>query len=155
MNTTNREPRREPNLDPLDRNDTTGATTTRPPPQAGNHHAQQEPRKLDNEGNANPPVAPKPSKTKQRIVLLVATLIIGVAAGIYYFWFVAPYESTDDAFIEAHVTPIAPQVAGRVNQLLVQDNQDVNQGDLLLQIDPRDYQAKLDQEQAGLAAAQS
>jgi membrane fusion protein (multidrug efflux system) len=155
MNTTTLEPCREPNVNSLDRNDTTGATTIKTPPQAGNHHAQQETRKFDDERNTNPPATPNPSKAKQRIILLVATLIIGVAASIYYFWFVAPYQSTDDAFIEAHVTPIAPQVAGRVIQLLVQDNQEVKQGDLLLQIDPRDYQVKLDQEQAGLTAAQS
>jgi len=67
--------------------------------------------------------------------------------------YVAPYESTDDAFIEGDVTPIAPQVAGRVLRLLVTDNQSVNQGDVLLEIDPSDYQAKLDQERANLAAA--
>jgi membrane fusion protein (multidrug efflux system) len=78
-----------------------------------------------------------------------------VAASAYYLEFVAPYKSTDDAFIEAHVTPIAPQVAGRVAQLFVQDNQEVKQGDVLLQIDPSNYQTKLDQERAGLAAARS
>ena len=52
-------------------------------------------------------------------------LAAGLATGAYYLEFVAPYESTDDAFIEAHVTPIAPQVAGRVAQLFVQDNQEV------------------------------
>ncbi len=78
-----------------------------------------------------------------------------LATGVYYTRFVAPFESTDDAFIEAHVTPIAPQVAGRVERLLVRDNQEVRRGDLLLEIDPQDYQARLDQALANLAAARS
>jgi hypothetical protein len=43
--------------------------------------------------------------------------------GFYYVKYQAPYESTDDAYIEAHVTPVTPQVAGRVEQVLVRDAQ--------------------------------
>jgi membrane fusion protein (multidrug efflux system) len=75
--------------------------------------------------------------------------------GVYYFRFIGPYESTDDAFIEGHATAVAPQVSGRVVQLLVQDNQEVKQGDLLFAIDPRDYEAQLALAQANLAAARS
>ena len=82
-------------------------------------------------------------------------LAAGLATGAYYLEFVAPFESTDDAFIEADVTPIAPQVAGRVAQLFVKDNQEVKQGDVLLEIDPRDYQANWIKPRANLAAAQS
>jgi len=99
--------------------------------------------------------APKKNNRRRNLIAGVATLVVGVSTGIYYFEYVAPYESTDDAFIEAHVTPIAPQVAGRVAQLLVQDNQEVKAGDALLQIDPSDFQTKLDQERANLAASKS
>jgi membrane fusion protein (multidrug efflux system) len=85
----------------------------------------------------------------------VIALMAGVALTVYYVKFVAPFESTDDAFIESHVTPIAPQVAGRVAKVLVNDNQFVNAGDVLVQIDSSDYEAKLDQERANLASAQS
>jgi len=106
-------------------------------------------------GNSSAPGAPKKSHRRRQLFAGVATLAVSVATGIYYFEDVAPYESTDDAFIEAHVTPIAPQVAGRVAQLLVQDNQDVKAGDVLLQIDPSDFQTKVDQERANLAASES
>ena len=106
-------------------------------------------------GNSPEAGAPKKNNRLRNLVAGVATLAVGVATGIYYFEFVAPYESTDDAFIEAHVTSIAPQVAGRVAQLLVQDNQEVKAGDVLLQIDPSDFQTKLDQERANLAASKS
>lgn len=106
-------------------------------------------------GHSATPESPKQRVGRRHWIGGLAAVIVVVAAGIYYYEYVAPYESTDDAFIEAHVTPIAPQVAGRVAQLLVKDNQAVKTGDVLLQIDPSDYQAKLDQALANLAAAQS
>lgn len=99
--------------------------------------------------------APMKSNRRRNIVIGIAALAAAVAVGTYYLKFVAPYESTDDAFIESHVTPIAPQVAGRVEKLLVEDNQFVNAGDVLVQIDPSDYQAKLDQERANLSSDKS
>jgi membrane fusion protein (multidrug efflux system) len=108
-----------------------------------------------NDGRAAKPAAPKQNKRGRKIVAGIAAVAASLATGIYYARFVAPFESTDDAFIEAHVTPISPQVAGRVERLLARDNQEVRRGDLLLEIDPRDYQAKLDQALANLAAAKS
>ena len=101
--------------------------------------------------------SPEPKKNNRRrnIVVGIAALAVTLAVGTYYLEFVAPYESTDDAFIESHVTPIAPQVSGRVEKLSVKDNQFVNAGDVLVQIDPSDYQAKLDQESANLLSAKS
>jgi len=95
------------------------------------------------------------SRTKKRIVFLIAALVLCVAAVVYYFLFIAPFESTDDAFIEGHVTQVAPQVAGRVARLLVNDNQFVPVGAVLVEIEPSDYEAKLQQERANLASARS
>jgi len=95
------------------------------------------------------------SRTKKRIALLVAALVVCIAAALYYLLFIAPFESTDDAFIEGHVTQMAPQVAGRVARVLVNDNQFVDAGEMLVQIEPSDYEAKLQQERAKLASAQS
>ncbi|XHR28968.1 MAG: HlyD family secretion protein [Chthoniobacteraceae bacterium] len=98
---------------------------------------------------------PRPAKPFKRLLAL-GLLIIAVAAGaLYYKVAVAPYESTDNAFIEGHVTPVAPQIPGRVIRLLVEDNQEVKRGETLLEIDPSDYQVKVTQAQAGLAAAKS
>lgn len=105
--------------------------------------------------NGKPAGSPKKNIRRRRLFAGVAIVAASLATGIYYFEFVAPYESTDDAFIAAHVTPVAPQVAGRVQTLFVRDNQEVKKGDALLQIDPSDFQAKLDQERANLAAAKS
>jgi len=104
-------------------------------------------------GQPTPIETPPKNNRRRHVIIGAAVLAASVATGVYYYACVAPYESTDDAFIEAHVTPIAPQIAGRVAQVLVQDNQLVNVGDVLVQIDPSDYQTKLDQERANLASA--
>ena len=59
------------------------------------------------------PGANRPGR-RRIFAITAAALVLGAALGGYYWTFVAPYESTDDAFVEADVTPIAPQVAGRV-----------------------------------------
>ena len=117
-------------------------------------------RRTDATGDEKIPTGPPPSKgaaekRRRRILAAGAALIVALAAGVYYFWFVVPYESTDDAFIEGYVIPMASQVPGRVAELLVKDNQAVEQGDVILKIDPRDYEASLAQARADLAAARS
>ena len=87
--------------------------------------------------------------------MLVVLVAFAAGGAYYYIQNVAPYETTDDAFLEAHVIPVAPQVPGRVERLFVSDNQEIHQGDPLLQIDPRDYQTRLDQASARLLAAKS
>jgi len=86
-------------------------------------------------------------------VFVVIVLALLVAAYLYYGKYIAPYETTDDAFIEGYVTFISPRVSGPVVKLLVTDNQRVKAGDVLLEMDPRDYQTLVDQANADLAAA--
>jgi membrane fusion protein (multidrug efflux system) len=109
----------------------------------------------DSVANSKDPAAPKKNNRRRQVFIGIAALAVAAVVGTYYVVFMAPYESTDDAFIEGHVTPIAPQVAGRVERLLIADNQFVNAGDVLVQIDPSNYQAKLDQERAKLLSATS
>lgn len=91
---------------------------------------------------------------KVRRGLWIAAIIIVV--GGFLFWFhYRNHESTDDAEVDGHIIPISSQVSGRVLKVLVDDNQTVKQGQVLVQLDPRDYQAKLDDARAKLAAAQS
>jgi membrane fusion protein (multidrug efflux system) len=105
------------------------------------------------------PPPPTPAKRKQNrtrtILIGVVVLVLIAAITVYYIRFIAPYESTDDAFIEGHVTIVSPQVSGRVARLLIHDNQEVKEGDPLLEIDPRDYNTKLAQARADLTSAQS
>jgi membrane fusion protein (multidrug efflux system) len=71
---------------------------------------------------------------------------------VRYWLYARSHESTDDAFIDGHVTQISPKASGYVAKVYVNDNQLVKAGDLLVEIDGRDYQAQLQQAQAALDA---
>ena len=79
--------------------------------------------------------------------------VIGISTAAYFHF--RDRVSTDDAQVDAHIAPIAPKISGNISEILVDDNQSVKTGQVLLRIDPRDYQAKVDQARAALAAAQS
>ena len=116
------------------------------------------PKRQEGDGGGTRLDAPTSSAAKKALpralaAVAAATVIAGTA--VYYTRCVLPFESTDDAFVEGHVTAIASQVPGRVSQLFVEDNQEIKKGDLLLQMDPRDYEARLVQAQANLTAARS
>ncbi len=87
------------------------------------------------------------------ITLVVLLIIIAVAGTLFWLWY-RQYQSTDDAYIDGHVTEISPQVAAPVKFLHVDDNQLVKQGDLLVELDSTDFDVALHQAQAQVAAAQ-
>lgn len=97
-----------------------------------------------------------PKRGKAGAFIALFTIFGLLAAGGAYLWLTGRhYESTDDAFIDGHVSQVSPQIAGRVVALLVGDNQMVGAGQELLRIDPRDAQAKLDESLASYAQAQA
>jgi membrane fusion protein, multidrug efflux system len=102
-----------------------------------------------------PPLPPPRSRRRKWWLIGAGGVLLIVVVVGYYLLFVAPYESTDDAFIENHVTLISPRVSGPVVRLLVDDNQVVKTGDLLVEIDPNDYEVALAQAQAALAVARA
>ncbi|CDM65473.1 HlyD family secretion protein [Pyrinomonas methylaliphatogenes] len=87
------------------------------------------------------------------LLALGIALIVGAVVGIRYWLYARSHESTDDAFIEGHVVQVSPKVSGHIVKLYVTDNQEVKEGDLIAEIDPRDYQARLEQARAALDAA--
>jgi membrane fusion protein (multidrug efflux system) len=97
-----------------------------------------------------------PSKSKRRLVLagvLGLGLVAGGIAGVRWYLDSLRYVSTDDAFVDGHLERVAPQVAGRVVRVVVQDNQEVKAGDVLVEIDPADYQSAVASATAQLATA--
>ncbi|QGY28560.1 HlyD family secretion protein [Pantoea cypripedii] len=101
----------------------------------------------------NEPERKRPGKKPLIILAIVAVIMLLV---IFWFWFSnRNIETTDDAFTEGNAVTIAPKAAGYVVKLLVRDNQRVKQGDLLVEIDPRDNIAQRDQAQAQLGLAQA
>jgi len=81
-----------------------------------------------------------------------AVLVVAVVAAWFYF---SGSESTDDAQIDGHVNPIGARVGGTVVKLNVRDNQQVKAGDILVQIDPKDYEVALARARAELASAEA
>jgi len=115
----------------------------------------EEPMNLEKE-NIPPPPPPRKTGRKQKLLFGgIAALVVLIAVIIYYLIFIAPYESTDDAFIDGYATLVSSRVPGQVAQLMVTDNQEGKAGDVLVEIDPRDYAASLALAQADLAAARS
>jgi len=79
-------------------------------------------------------------------------ILILILAALYHF---SGRVTTDDAQVDAHITAVAPQVPGYAVQLFINDNTPVQEGDLLVQIDPRTYQAEVDQARANLDFAEA
>jgi membrane fusion protein, multidrug efflux system len=89
----------------------------------------------------------------QRMLILGGAVLLAVLVGLILYYH--NRESTDDAQIDGHITPIASKIYGRVEQVLIDDNQQVKAGQVMVKIDPRDYQAAVDQAKASLDLAES
>ncbi len=104
------------------------------------------------------PPPPRPRKRglhRRNFLIAVAILAALAAVVLYYLKFVAPYESTDDAFVDGYTTQLSSRVPGQVLRLLIRDNEEVRAGQVLIELDPRDYEASLAEARAGLASARS
>ncbi|MFS2177944.1 HlyD family secretion protein [Rhizobium pisi] len=102
---------------------------------------------------------PPARKRRGRGLLLGATAVVLIAAGAYYgndYWTVGRFHiSTDDAYVKADSTTVAPKVSGYLAEVLVMDNETVKAGQPLARIDDRDFRAALDQAKADVAAAEA
>ncbi|MBB3951000.1 HlyD family secretion protein [Aureimonas jatrophae] len=142
-----RETKREPRRDEPEKGRTEGE----------NENASDAKGEDDGTGDQNKEKRPSILRRHPFIVLLVLVAIVAAGVGGYFYWLSAihPYESTDDAFVDSRQFAVSPQVAGYVSEVLVSDNQHVNAGEVILRIDPRDYQAAVDEADARVAAAQA
>ncbi|HYL13382.1 MAG TPA: HlyD family secretion protein [Terriglobales bacterium] len=96
------------------------------------------------------------ARRKRRINLIILiTAVVAVAAGLLLWRHLSSYESTDDAQADVHLYPVSARISGYVIRVNVSDNQWVNKGDVLVEIDPTDYQVALTQAQANLANAEA
>jgi membrane fusion protein (multidrug efflux system) len=89
-----------------------------------------------------------------RRVLLGGAIIIIVAA-IAAYWYFGGRVSTDDAEVDGHLNPVSAKISGNISEVLVNDNQAVKAGQVLVKIDPRDFQARVDQARAALNLAEA
>lgn len=100
----------------------------------------------------------KPSRAKPRSRMLAIVLGVGLVAAMvaaFFWWHSRNRVSTDDAEVDGHIAPVSAKISGSVLEVFIKENQMVKTGDVLVRIDPRDFQAKVDQQRAALALAES
>jgi membrane fusion protein, multidrug efflux system len=103
-------------------------------------------------GSGRPPVGP--SKARKRILFAALALVILVIGALLYLHFAA-WESTDDAQIDGYIYPVSSRVTGYVTRVVVDDNQYVEAGTVLVQLDPKDYEVAVANAKATLANDQA
>ena len=91
----------------------------------------------------------------KRVPLLIGVAVLIVIGAGVWWWISAGRESTDDAQVDAHITPIAARIGGTVLRVPVEANQEVEAGAVLVEIDKRDYEVALERARAELADAQA
>jgi membrane fusion protein (multidrug efflux system) len=111
----------------------------------------------------NQPAQPPPTaraseylreRPRTRMFLIIAAIVV-IVGGFLAWRYFSSYESTDDAEVDGHLMPTSARIGGYVMKVNVDDNQYVHAGDVLVEIDPRDYQVAVDQAQASFADAQA
>src|ERR1700753_2825750 len=107
-----------------------------------------------NQPPASPPPATQPPPKRIRYIAYAVILIIAVLVCIKLFAYPGS-ESTNDAYVTAYFTLVAPRVPGQISEVLVEDNQQVKAGQLLVRIDDRDYRAALMSAQANVEAGKA
>ena len=100
------------------------------------------------------PPAYRSSKRRRNIVILVVVLVL-LVGGLFLWRYFSSYESTDDAQADLHLYPVSARISGYVVNVNVDDNQWVQRGATLVEIDPKDYEVAVAQAQANLASAEA
>lgn len=99
--------------------------------------------------------AEKNRKKRRPLWLLTLVLLVVCLVGLIAYFLTRDYETTDDAFIDGHVIEVSSRVAAQVVRLHIDDNAEVKKGDVLVELDPRDFQVALEKAQAQLVQAQA
>lgn len=110
------------------------------------------PRETGSTSRTARPYARPKNRRNTLIVVVVLVLIVG---GVFLWRYLGSYESTDDAQVDVHLSPVSARISGYVIKVNVNDNQYVQKGDVLVEIDPKDYEVTVEQAQGALASAQA
>jgi membrane fusion protein (multidrug efflux system) len=94
------------------------------------------------------------SRIRRRMVILSAVFVV-LVGGFFLWRYLSSYESTDDAQVDVHLYPVSARISGYVIKVNVDDNQYVQKGTVLVEIDPRDYEVAVAQAKANLASAEA
>ena len=111
-----------------------------------------EPSTLTERDN-KPPV--RRSSRRRRNIVILAAIVAVLVGGVFLWRYFGSYESTDDAQADVHLYPVSARVSGYVVRVNVDDNQWVEKGTVLVEVDPKDYEVAVAQAQANLANAEA
>lgn len=129
--------------------------------------AEENPPRPAPDLSAEPVVTPSPVMTREyvppvrrnsnqrRNIIIVVAVMVLIVAGIFLWRYLGSYESTDDAQADVHLYPVSARVSGYVVRVNVDDNQWVEKGTVLVEIDPKDYEVAVTQAQANLTSAEA
>ena len=106
------------------------------------------------ETNGKTTAAPQ-KRSKVFLIILIVMILLGAWFGISKYTYSLHHEETDDAQIQADISPVIPRVSGYVKEVRVKDNQFVHKGDTLLVLDDRDLKLKVEEAEAALSTARS
>ena len=123
-------------------------------------------RSVPGEGNKSSvdtsPVADRKSTARiyrsprvRRRILILALAVVLLVGGVFLWRYLSSYESTDDAQADVHLYPVSARISGYVVKVNVDDNQWVQKGTVLVEIDPKDFEVAVSQAQANLASAEA
>ncbi len=105
------------------------------------------------ERDYKPPARPTPKRRRNLVILIV--VLVALILGIFLWRYLSSYESTDDAQADVHLYPVSARVSGYVVRVNVDDNQWVEKGKVLVEIDPTDYEVAVAQARANLDSAEA
>lgn len=116
--------------------------------------ADQAEQKYDDTKNNAPEDDSPEKKSRRKLIIIAVVVLLAIGAALFY-WHSTFTEDTDDAQVDGDLYQVSARVAGQVIKVYVQDNQAVKAGDLIAEIDPKDFQVALEQAQANLASAEA
>lgn len=119
------------------------------PSSSGNTISQSPPAKAPQK-----PTVAKGNKKPLILAIVALLLVAALIAGLYFMWLWTTFESTDDAYVDADITQISTRIPGTITNVYVIENERVKEGQLLLRMDPGDYQIRVVQAQAALEKAE-
>ncbi len=96
----------------------------------------------------------QPKKKSKRLYLIIALIVVAIGAGLWW-WRSTYYEDTDDAQINGNLIQISSRIKGHVTEVDVNEDQYVDAGQVLVKLDPSDYETAVEQDEANLASAQA
>ncbi|MGH8439088.1 MAG: HlyD family secretion protein [Pseudomonas sp.] len=97
-----------------------------------------------------------PAQLKRRLLVFL-TLVLFIALAFFAHWYVKGrfYERTDNAYVQGEITRVSSQLSARIDEVLVQDNQQVAKGDLLVRLEPDDFRLAVERARAALATREA